>query len=182
LKQQTAIHPMKSAHITDAVPESNFLDQPDRVGLKGSTGTAFAHTGHAAARVAPADQNRREGQHVLEVELDHEGLAQHCHERAWALAELTERSADEDRLMILLNQACLYHWSHSRECDNRRLFVATWQASRVHALAGDFRRAARHREEAYSLLTGVDAAFLSMALDAMSGDDGTDHAVVGEGA
>lgn len=116
---------------------------------------------------------------MLEVELDHEGLAQYCHERAWALAEQTWRSADEDRLMLVMNQACLYHWSRSRECDNRRMFVATWQASRVHGLLGDFRQAALHKEAAYSLLTGVDAAFLSMALDAMSGDDGTAHAFVG---
>lgn len=70
-----------------------------------------------------------------ELEFDaaaaHKYFAAHCFNQAWELIEKQARTAQDERLMVALNQASIYHWLQRDDCDDRRLSVGYWQASRI---------------------------------------------------
>ena len=66
----------------------------------------------------------------------HKYFAAHCFNRAWDLIEKPDRTPEDDRLMVAMSQASIYHWLNRDDCDNRRLSVGYWQASRIQALIG----------------------------------------------
>lgn len=80
----------------------------------------------------------------------HRYFSAHCFNRAWKLIGKTDRSPDEDRLMVALSQASLYHWLQRDDCDDRRLSIGYWQASRVQALIGNADEARKYAEVALS--------------------------------
>jgi hypothetical protein len=51
--------------------------------------------------------------------------------------EKPARSEDEDRRMVALNQASIYHWLEREDCNHQRLYVGYWQASRIQSLLGN---------------------------------------------
>ena len=61
----------------------------------------------------------------------HKYFAAHCFNQAWDLMEKQARTAEDERLMVALNQASLYHWMQRSDCDDMRLSVGYWQASRI---------------------------------------------------
>lgn len=79
----------------------------------------------------------------FDVAAAHRYFAARCFNDAWDLIEKTDRSADDDRLMVATSLASLYHWIRRDDCDDQRLAVGYWQASRTQALAGNAPEAER---------------------------------------
>lgn len=76
----------------------------------------------------------------------HRYFSAHCFNRAWELIKRADRSPEDDRLMVALSQASLYHWLQRDDCDDRRLSIGYWQASRVQALIGNGDEARKYAE------------------------------------
>lgn len=47
----------------------------------------------------------------------HRYFAAHCLNSAWELIDRGERSAEEERLMVSLDQASIYHWLNRPDCE-----------------------------------------------------------------
>ncbi len=80
----------------------------------------------------------------FDVAAAHRFFAADCFNRAWDLIEKPERTADEDRLMVALSGASIFHWLNRPDCTDRNRSIGYWQASRIHALLGHATEAARH--------------------------------------
>ena len=76
----------------------------------------------------------------------HKYFAAHCFNQAWDLIEKKERTPAEDRMMAALNQASLYHWLQRDDCDDQRLSIGYWQASRIQAILGNAPEALRYAQ------------------------------------
>jgi hypothetical protein len=72
----------------------------------------------------------------FDVVAAHKYFSAHCFNKAWDLMEKTDRTAQDDRLMVTLNQTSIYHWLQREDCNNEKLSVGYWQASRIQALLG----------------------------------------------
>ncbi|MFQ5942550.1 MAG: hypothetical protein ACE5JF_03245 [Anaerolineales bacterium] len=67
----------------------------------------------------------------------HKFFAADCFNKAWALIDKADRTADEDQQMIRLNQASMWHWTQREDCTDKNMSIGYWQASRIYALLGD---------------------------------------------
>ena len=104
----------------------------------------------------------------FDIAAAHRYFSVHCFNNAWDLLEKTDRSPEDERLMIALNQASIYHWLQRPDCDNRRLSVGHWQASRIHALLGNATEALRRAEECLSFSGELEPFYLGYAHEAMA--------------
>ncbi|MGH6611980.1 MAG: VOC family protein [Burkholderiaceae bacterium] len=73
----------------------------------------------------------------FDVAAAHKYFAADCFNKAWDLIEKPDRSAEDNRLMVALSHASIYHWLQRPDCDNTRLSVGYWQASRIQSLPGN---------------------------------------------
>ena len=83
---------------------------------------------------------------AFDVKAAHRYFAADCFNKAWDLIEKESRTPEEDRLMVSLNQASIYHWTEREDCGNQQMSVGYWQASRIHALLSHPAEAARYAE------------------------------------
>lgn len=83
----------------------------------------------------------------------HHYFSAHCFNQAWDLMEKAERTAEEDQLMVALNQTSIYHWMNRADCSYEKLSVGYWQASRIQTLMWNSVEAIRlaHVCQRYSL-------------------------------
>lgn len=76
----------------------------------------------------------------MTVEFDtgaaHRHFSTDCFNGVWALLDKPVRSADEDRLMVSMCHASLYHWQQRADCTPRNLSMGCWLLSRVYAVLG----------------------------------------------
>jgi len=105
---------------------------------------------------------------TFDVAAAHRFFAADCFNRAWDLIEKPERTPEEDRLMIALNQASIYHWQHRPDCTNIRLSVGYWQASRIHALLGNALDARRYAEVSLAYATNTEPFYRGYAFEALA--------------
>jgi hypothetical protein len=98
----------------------------------------------------------------------HTYFAAHCFNRAWDLIEKPDRSPADDRLMVALNQASLYHWLNRPDCTDRHLSVGHWQASRIQALLGNGIEARRQAEICLGFSGDLAPFFLGYAHEALA--------------
>ena len=82
----------------------------------------------------------------FDISAAHKHFSAHCFNKAWDLIEKADRTPEDDRLMVALNQASIYHWLQRDDCDSQRLSVGYWQASRIQALLGNAAEALRLAE------------------------------------
>jgi hypothetical protein len=82
----------------------------------------------------------------INTESAHKYFAAHCFNRAWDLIDKKDRTAEDDRLMVALNQASIYLWLERPDCGNEQLSVGLWQASRIQSLLGNAVEARRQAE------------------------------------
>jgi hypothetical protein len=68
----------------------------------------------------------------------HRQFSVQCFNEVWGLIEKKDRTPEEDRQMVLLNMASIWHWTQRDDCTNQNMSIGYWQASRVHAIIGDF--------------------------------------------
>jgi hypothetical protein len=64
----------------------------------------------------------------------HKYFAANCFNGAWDLIEKKDRTNEDDQMMVALSYASIYHWSNRPDCDDQKLSIGYWQASRVQAL------------------------------------------------
>jgi hypothetical protein len=98
----------------------------------------------------------------------HKYFAAHCFNAAWDIIDKPERTAEDDRMMVVLSQASIYHWLNRSDCEPRRLSVGYWQASRIQALLGNAAEARNHAEVCLQYSIGQDPFLLGYAYEAMA--------------
>jgi hypothetical protein len=98
----------------------------------------------------------------------HKYFAAHCFNCAWDLIERTDRTPEDDRAMVSLNQASLFHWSQRPDNDDKRRSVGYWQASRIQALLGSAAEARRYAEVCLSYSHKLEPFYLGYAFEALA--------------
>jgi len=104
----------------------------------------------------------------FDVAAAHKFFAAHCFNRAWDLIEMADRTPEDDRLMVALNQASLYHWQQRDDCSNKRLSVGFWQASRIQSLLGNAPEALRHAQVCLEYSGALQPFYLGYAHEALA--------------
>ena len=75
---------------------------------------------------------------------------------AWDLIENENRSDEQDREMLTLSYASLYHWTQRQDVKDTNLSVAYWQISRIYALLNQAENARRYGEISLEKLDGQE--------------------------
>jgi hypothetical protein len=104
----------------------------------------------------------------FDLEAAHKYFAAHCFNRAWDLIEKKDRTPEDDRMMVAMNQASLFHWSQRPDNDDRRRSVGYWQASRIQALLGNAVEARRHADVCLSHSHKLEPFYLGYAYEALA--------------
>jgi hypothetical protein len=105
------------------------------------------------------------GFHVAEA---HKFFAAHCFNAAWDLIDKAERTPADDRLMVALNQASIYHWLNREDCKDENLSIGYWQASRIQSLLGNASEALRQAEICLGYSAGLKPFFVGYAYEALA--------------
>jgi hypothetical protein len=104
----------------------------------------------------------------FDLEAAHKFFAGHCFNRAWDLIDKTDRTIEEDRMMVLLNQASLFHWSQRQDSDNKSKSIGYWQASRIQSLLGNASEARRCAEVCLEHSRELEPFYLGYAYEALA--------------
>jgi hypothetical protein len=104
----------------------------------------------------------------FDVAAAHKYFSAQCFNKAWDLIEKTDRTPEDERLMVALNQASIYHWLQRDDCNNQRLSVGYWQASRIQALLGNAAEALRLGEVYLSCSGELKSFYLGYAHEALA--------------
>jgi hypothetical protein len=102
----------------------------------------------------------------FDISAAHKYFAAHCFNAAWDLIDKPGRTAEDDRMMVALSQASIYHWLNRPDCEPKRLSVGYWQASRIQALLGNAAEAGNHAEVCLQYSMGQDPFLLGYAYEA----------------
>jgi len=105
---------------------------------------------------------------AFDIAAAHKYFAAHCFNSAWDLIEKADRTPEEDRLMVALNQASIYHWRNRPDCDDRSLSIGYWQASRIHALLGSAAEARRYAGICLSYSRALEPFYVGYAHEALA--------------
>jgi len=98
----------------------------------------------------------------------HRYFAGQCFNKAWDLMEKSDRTAEDDRMLVALNQASIYHWLSRPDCEPKRLSVGYWQASRIQAVLGNADEARRQAEVCLQYSTTLEPFYLGYAYEALA--------------
>ncbi len=98
----------------------------------------------------------------------HKYFSAQCFNKAWDYIEKPDRTPDDDRVMVELNQACIFHWRQREDCNDQRLSVGYWQASRIQALLGNSTEALRMGEVCLSYSGELKPFYLGYAHEALA--------------
>jgi len=98
----------------------------------------------------------------------HRYFAAHCFNGAWNLLDKPDRTEEDNRLMVALNMASLYHWSQRPDCSDMNRSVGYWQASRIHAVLGLAHDAQRYAETCLSFSGELEPFYLGYAHEALA--------------
>ncbi len=104
----------------------------------------------------------------FDVKDAHKHFAAHCFNKAWELIDKENRTPEEDRQMVLLNQASLWHWTQREDCTKRNLSIGYWQASRIYALIEDSHSARKAAELSLEHTSEDEPFYLGYAYEAMA--------------
>lgn len=98
----------------------------------------------------------------------HKYFAADCFNKAWDLIDKPERAPEEDRLLVALNQASVFHWLNRPDCTAENLSVGYWQASRIQALLGNATEARRHAETCRGYSQALGPFYVGYAYEALA--------------
>jgi tetratricopeptide (TPR) repeat protein len=104
----------------------------------------------------------------FDVAAAHKHFSAQCFNQAWDLIEKKNRTAEDDRLMLALNQTSIYHWLQRDDCSNQSLSVGYWQASRIQTLLGNAAEAIRFADVCLSCSGELDPFYLGYAHEALA--------------
>lgn len=87
---------------------------------------------------------------VIDQTAAHRFFSAHCFNRTWDLLDKSDRTREDEQLMIALSLASIYHWTQRPDCTAQNLSIGYWQVSRVHAVLGLGAEALRYAEDCLS--------------------------------
>ncbi|MGE0609058.1 MAG: hypothetical protein AB7O62_18335 [Pirellulales bacterium] len=105
---------------------------------------------------------------VENVAQAHRFFSVDCFNRAWGLIDLPQRKADEQRQMLLLALASIWHWTQRPDCTNQNLSIGYWQVSRVYALLGQAENAQEYGEACLKYSSSLSPFYLAYAHEALA--------------
>ncbi len=70
------------------------------------------------------------------LENAHRYFSAECFNRAWELIDRPDRTPEDDRSMLQLSLASLWHWRQRSDCTPTNLSIGCWQVARIYALLG----------------------------------------------
>ena len=98
----------------------------------------------------------------------HRHFSAACFNGVWELIDKPNRSPDEDRLMVSMCHASLYHWQQRADCTSRSLSIGYWQLSRVYALLGEADNASQYGQLCLSHSQREPPFYLGYAYEALA--------------
>ena len=98
----------------------------------------------------------------------HKYFAANCFNRTWDLIEKKDRTDRDNQTMVALSYASIFHWSNRPDCDEQKLSIGYWQASRVQALILNGHEAARLGEICLSYSRNLPPFFQGYAHEALA--------------
>lgn len=98
----------------------------------------------------------------------HRHFSAWCFNRAWDLIVKPDRSEADDRMMVALNQASIFHWINRPDCADKNLSIGYWQASRIQALIGSAQEAMRHARTCLGYSTNLGPFYRGYAYEALA--------------
>ena len=104
----------------------------------------------------------------FDVEAAHRYFSANCFNRAWDLIDKPDRSVEEERMLVLLSQASLFHWSQRPDNNNQSMSIGYWQASRVQALLGNAAEARRYAGICLEYSHDLEPFYLGYAYEALA--------------
>ena len=104
----------------------------------------------------------------FDVAAAHEFFAADCFNKAWDLLEQPVRTPEDERLMVAMNQASIYHWLNRSDCEPRHLSVGFWQASRIQSVLRNAAEARRYADVCMSYSEDLPPFFLGYAHEALA--------------
>ncbi len=88
--------------------------------------------------------------------------------RTWDLLDLAERTPSQDREILLLAHASLWHWTQREDFGDRQLSVGLWMLARVHAVLGLGDVARHHAAACLAASEGEPPFYLAYAHEALA--------------
>jgi len=104
----------------------------------------------------------------FDIAAAHKYFAAQCFNQAWDLIEKKDRTPADNREMLALNQASIYHWLQRDDCNDQRLSVGYWQASRIQAILGNAPEALRYAQVCLDHSRALPPFFLGYAHEALA--------------
>ena len=100
----------------------------------------------------------------------HRYFSAECFNRAWDLIDKASRTPEEDRLMLQLGLASLWHWSQRPDRTPINLSVGHWQVARIYALFGTADEARQYAQSSllYCQEAGDFPFYLAYAYEALA--------------
>jgi len=98
----------------------------------------------------------------------HKYFAASCFNSAWDLIEKKDRTDKDNQMMVVLSYASIFHWSNRPDCDDQKLSIGYWQASRVQALIHNAHEAVRLGEICLSYSHNLPPFFRAYAHEALA--------------
>ena len=98
----------------------------------------------------------------------HRHFSAACFNGVWELIDKPDRSPDEDRKMVSMCHASLYHWQQRPDCTSRSLSIGYWQLSRVYALLGQADNARQYAQLCLTHSRNEEPFYLGYAYEALA--------------
>lgn len=104
----------------------------------------------------------------VDITAAHRYFSVWCFNQAWDLIEKPDRTEDDDRLMVVLSQASIFHWLSRSDCTDRNRSIGYWQASRIQALLGNAQEAKRYADICFGYSGALEPFYLGYAYEALA--------------
>lgn len=104
----------------------------------------------------------------FDIAAAHQYFSSHCFNQAWNLIDQENRTPEDERLMVALSQASIFHWLQRPDCTSQNLSIGYWQASRIQALLGNASDALHHAKVCLSYSTDLSPFYAGYAHEALA--------------
>lgn len=103
--------------------------------------------------------------------LAHRHFAADCFNKTWELMRKPDRTIAENRMMLAMAHASIYHWSQRADCTPKNMSIGYWQASRVYALLNDPTHARAYAEVCLGFSGELEPFYCGYAYEALARAD-----------
>ena len=120
------------------------------------------------ANFAVVQETKRMTSPDFDLAAAHRHFSAACFNGVWELIDKPDRSPDDDRKMVSMAHASLYHWQQRPDCTSRSLSIGYWQLSRVHALLGQADNARQYGRLCLTHSQNEEPFYLGYAYEALT--------------